>query len=378
VSNLFTIFFDCHSFDTGWQGTTTYLAGVLNALPAAAARGAPHINLRIVCAARDEAAIRRHVGVNFDFLRINTGFGRRNLLDIPAALMRTRADLVVSQYVRPFFSPCPTLSVIHDVLFLDYPGSYSKSYRKVRRSLFSWSARRSHFVSTVSTYSAKRISAHFKIDPSRILITPNAVDPAFLSEERKTRPTTAGGPIRLLMVSRFEQRKRVEWGIEAMDALAEAGVSCELTIVGSGEGRYAESIRRLVDVAKTRRGHSISVKAGLSIADLVSEYGRSDLFLFPAEAEGFGIPVIEAAAVGTPCVISDGGALAGFNGHFCGATFPSHDKEAFLSSVKSVVHRLPELKIQAAENRHRVSKTYSWSVAAQPYVDVIRQLRGSN
>ena len=371
------IFFDCHSFDTGRQGTTTYLGGVLNALPAVAARLAPDIDLKLICAAQDEARVRSQVNVEFDFVPIRTGFVRSNLRDIPVALRRTGADLAVSQYVRPFISPCPTMSIIHDVLFLDYPESFSWSYRAIRKQMFRWSAHRSTFLSTVSRYSAERISANFGIPMSDILIIPNAVDREFRFAARKGLlefPTT---PVRLLSVSRLERRKRHEWGIYAMDALAEDGIKSELTIVGGGDGVYAEDLRNAIEEARMKRGLQISTKSDLSVADLIAEYVRADIFLFPAEAEGFGIPVIEAAAVGTPCVISTGGALAEFEDHFCGVSFPSDDLEAFITGIRSVTTNLPKFREGALANRQHVSETYTWEAAAEGYVNVIRHLEAA-
>lgn len=371
----FTVFFDCHSFDTGWQGTTTYLAGVLNALPKVAAHRAPNLDLRIVCAAQDEDAIRRCVVTDFDFVPIRSGFFYRNVIDIPKALRKTRADLVVSQYVRPLFSSCPTMSVIHDVLFLDFPESFSWTYRTVRKLLFGWSARQSSFVSTVSRYSAERIAAHYRIDQSRILIIPNGVDPDFIAAEKQPQMHNARSTMRLLSVSRLEKRKRHEWGIVAIDALAEDGIDSKLTIVGGGDGDYAAELRALVEEARVERGRHITLKSGLSIEELVNEYTNTDLFLFPSEAEGFGIPIIEAAAAGLPCVCSNGGALEELEGQFSGISFLSGDAHAFLVAVRTVAANLEDYRTAAAKKRKMVAATYNWESAAEAYLTLMLGLQ---
>ena len=373
MGNDFRILFDCHSFDTAWQGTTTYLAGILNELPGAAARLMPELHLQIICAAEREDNIRRHVGIDFEFVPIRIGFIHRNLVDIPNALRRTGADLAVSQYVRPFISPCPTLSIIHDVLFLDYPKSFPWSYRTVRKWLFRWSAHRSSLVSTVSRYSAGRIAVHFGIKTSDILIVPNAVDAAFVAVASKS-PVTSDGPLRLLSVSRLERRKRHEWSIRAMDALAADGIQSELTIVGSGDGPYADELKREVEEARTQRTRKISMKSGISISELAAEYARADIFLFPSEAEGFGIPVIEAAAAGTPCVVSSGGALVEFDGYFQGASFAAEEFPAFLTAVQSVAKNLAILRDRARSNRTAVAECFTWTAAAEGYIEAIRRL----
>ncbi|MBM2294569.1 glycosyltransferase family 4 protein [Sulfitobacter pseudonitzschiae] len=374
MTKYLTVFVDGHSFDTGWQGTTTYLTGILNELPGAMARCAPEVKLRLVCSAEKEENIRQHVTTPFEFVSIRGGFLRRNGFDIPRALCKTGADLVVSQYVRPFFAPCQTLSVIHDVLFLDLLQSFSWKYRLSRYVMFGWSARHSSLVSSVSTYSAERIEAHFGVSANSIPIIPNAVDLSFLAAERQ--PWAAGTPLRLISVSRLERRKRHEWGIAAQEALACAGFESELTIIGGGDGPYAEDLRAEVEAAQNR-GLNVMIRSSLPFSELVEAYARSHIFIFPAEAEGFGIPVIEAAGAGIPGVVSDGGALADFEGHFVGELFPAADKQAFIDAVLRVAENLDEFREMAEVARQQVGKTYSWRNAANNYAEIFKTIAES-
>ena len=245
------VLFDCHTFDVGWQGTTTYLAGLINALPAVVSQRAPNINLQIICAAKSQESINRFINVDFDFEPIRTGFIARNLIDIPLVSRRCGANLVVSQYVRPFFSVCPTLCVIHDVLFLDFPESFSLKYRIIRKIFFTWSAKNSNFVSTVSQYSAKQISHHLGIRQDTILVISNAVDPAFLNRQNTSEPDNKN--FRLLSVSRLERRKRHEWGIYALEALASRGITASYTIVGTGNDMYSKELHTLAEQANKKK-----------------------------------------------------------------------------------------------------------------------------
>ncbi len=375
MTRPFRILFDAHTFDTGWQGTTTYLAGVVNALPEAMERLAPGQKTEIFCAAATETLISQAISVPFTFVPIRTGFVARNTIDLPKAAAEIGADLVVSQYVRPFRSPCPTLSVIHDVLFLDYPESFSWRYRKTRGALFGWSARRSTKVATVSRYSAERIAAHFGIPSASILLTPNSVDPVFVNAVRPTASQTQR-PLKLLSVSRLEQRKRHEWGIRAVENLSQAGISAEYLIIGGGEGPYADRLKAEVAAAKAA-GLSVEIKDSVPFADLVSAYASADLFLCPSESEGFGIPVIEAAAAGTPCVVSNGGALAEFEGAFVGQSFVAGDMEGFLAAVRKVAANIDTYLEQAAAKRRAVADRYQWSSVADVYAATIIEMEHS-
>lgn len=368
------VFIDGHTFDAGWQGTTTYLAGILNALPAAMARVAPDVDLRLVCSGDSEDNIRRHVSTNFQFMRVGRGFVRRNCLDIPLALRATHADVVISQYVRPFFAPCLTFSVIHDVLFLDFPKSFSWAYKFFRKVLFKWSARRSSFICTVSKYSAERIANHFGLALDRIDVIPNGIDPAFSSV--KAPPRRIGEFVRLLSVSRLERRKRHEWGIAAQEALAVAGIKSEYTIIGSGDDAYAMELREAIESAR-QRGLAVEIRSRLGFNELIDAYAMSDVFLFPAEAEGFGIPVIEASGVGLPCVVSNGGALNEFRNVFVGESFPAHDKDAFVEAVLKVARNHGSLRDEAEQQRHVIAAAYCWPSAADKFARILKTIADS-
>ncbi len=366
----FRVLFDCHTFDIGWQGTSTYLAGVINALAKVAAERAPELDLQIVCAAKDQQAVDRFIDVAYVFEPIQSGFTKRNFFHIPRAARRCNADLVVSQYVRPFFSPCATFSVIHDVLFLDYPESFSWTYRTIRKMFFAFSARKSTFVSTVSEYSADRIAYHFGIDRSSIIVIPNAVDPAFENSERSRADHDK--VFRLLSVSRLERRKRHEWGIDALQALRSNGMDASFRIIGEGSGEYAEGLKKAVMVARDERGLDVSLSSGLDFSALVQAYADADLFIFPSLSEGFGIPVIEAGATGTPCVITNCGALSEHDGQFCGFAVHPDDHAGFINRVCMLANDIETQRLLARDMRLNVSRKYSWDNAAQAYVDVIQ------
>jgi len=372
---LLRLLFDCHSFDTPWQGTTSYLSGLINALPGAVERRARDLRLELYCAARHEINIRRHVHEPAIWVPAASGFLRRNMWDIPRALRRLDIDIVVSQYVRPFLSPCPTVSVIHDVLFLDNPDLFARGYVATRKILFRWSARTSDCVTTVSTYSATRIATHFGIPQEDIHVIPNGVHSGLFAGAQ-SRETVSGRPVRLLSVSRLEQRKRHEWGIEAIRTLSSLGISAEYTIVGHGQGRYAKDLRQMVQQAALD-GLRVQIKEGLGMQQLAEEYTRADIFICPSAIEGFGIPVAEAIASGLPCVVTDGGALAAFRGRFAGHMSARDDQSSFISGVVDVAQALPHYVTTARHWREDAMQRYGWPHIADSFLDMTMQMQGS-
>jgi len=359
------LLFDCHTFDVGPQGTSTFLAGLLNALPdAAAERGLP---LSIVCAAQDAAKVARFVRVPHHHVPIEHGFLARNLLGLPR-LTADGADAIVSQYVRPFRSHAPTVSVIHDVLFLDYPALFGWRYRFSRRLLFGWAARNSDAVITVSDYSRQRISHHFGIAPERIDVLPNAVEVETTAAGPVERQD--GAPLRLLYVSRFEPRKRQEWCIDAAQALAQRGRQVELTLVGSAQGAYADMVRARI-AAIPPGGPIVRIASDVSDTALAELYRTTDLFLFPSECEGFGIPVIEGAAYGIPGVVAANTAMRELVDDFAGVATEAVDGAAFAEAVVAAAGRLPALRSAAAEQAPRTRDRYRWGTVARDFLEIL-------
>lgn len=355
---------DGHTFDVGPQGTTTFLAGLLNALPEAAELlGLPVPEIYCACSKREAAE--RYLGIPFEHVPIRTGFLIRNAFELPRVSYRLRPDATISQYVRPLWLMGKSSSVIHDVLFLDFPELFSWSYRTTRRLLFGWSARHSDSVFTVSAYSRGRLSHWFGLQGSRIRVVPNGVHLPNGGGLRALAPEA--GRIALLYVSRLEQRKRQDWCVTAVEQLASQGRDVELILVGSGEGPYADQVRAMVKKAKGD-GHSICLHESISNSELDALMSRASIALFPSQGEGFGIPVIEACARGIPCVVADNTALAELRHWFAGPTFASESYSDFLEKLSNSIEGIEALRADAVQRASRVQKAFAWPAIASSFL----------
>jgi len=361
ASRQLRLLIDCHTFDVGPQGTTTFLAGVLNALPGVSAQtGGPDVKL--FCAARSYEAVERFLTVPFHYVPMTGGFVRRNAVALPRLARETDADWVVSQYVRPFRVNARTASVIHDVLFLDFPALFGWSYRAIRRVTFGWAARHSDAVITVSNYSRDRIAHHFGRPASAIDVVYNAVGNQFIERAAaQAYSERAPGPLRLLMVSRLERRKRQDWCIVAAVRLAGEGCDVVLDLVGTGHDAYADEVRAL---AAANPG-IIRLRERIDDEALVAIYNKADLFLFPSECEGFGIPVIEAAALGLPCLVADNTALKELRPAFVGPSFTGSSAEELANAVRATLADIDTLRRNARAMGARVPALYNWNEAAR-------------
>lgn len=368
------LLFDSHTFDMEPQGTSTFLSGLINALPAVLAEHFPGVALDIHCAAASNSNVANYITVPYTFHPINTAFVSRNVLGLPRLARQIDADVVISQYVRPVWVPKHSVSIIHDLLFVDFPEQFSAKYRTTRQVLFGLSARFSSKVFTVSEYSRDRIAAVYKIDVNRIGILPNAIDVAVL------QPTPVAGnapdkkPVQLLYVSRLEQRKRHEWCVRAFEDLRQEGRDVQLTLIGGGGGDYADHLRQELAALSTKYDGRLRHLEGISQTRLQSAYAGADVFLFPSLGEGFGIPVIEAAAQGVPCVVTDGSALSELSAFYAGASFKPDDYPQFLQTIRHMIDYLDQYKAAAHANIAKVTGYFSWNLTAQRFVASLLEL----
>jgi glycosyltransferase involved in cell wall biosynthesis len=156
----------------------------------------------------------------------------------------------------------------------------------------------------VSEFTRQEILRRVSVDPARLVVVPNALDPLLEPKAKGTVPRVAA-PL-ILTVSRLsasDRYKGIDHLIEAMPAILRGEPKARLRIVGRGDDQT-----RLYELARSLRVATSVEFAGFVTDDkLQSEFDRCRLFALPSEKEGFGLVYVEAMAHGRPCL----GARAG-------------------------------------------------------------------
>ncbi len=130
-SKRLKIFIDCHIFDDGFQGTTTYLKGMYGVLIKDKTK-------QFYLAAVDVERLKTIFGTaeNVHYVRYKShGKFYRLLIDIPGIIKRNEIDYAHFQYITPPFKYCKYINTIHDLLFLDYP-HYFRSHTGWSKAFF--------------------------------------------------------------------------------------------------------------------------------------------------------------------------------------------------------------------------------------------------
>jgi glycosyltransferase involved in cell wall biosynthesis len=137
----------------------------------------------------------------------------------------------------------------------------------------------------------------------RIAHFPLGCDLVALTPPRRGLPVRQPGHVRCLMVGTVEPRKGYAQALDAFEAMWARGIPVELAVVGRAGWQVERLLARLAShPERDRRLHWIQ---GADDAELLAAYRDCDVLLAASEGEGYGLPLVEAAALGLPVLARD-------------------------------------------------------------------------
>lgn len=257
----------------------------------------------------------------------------------------------------PLGSPCPFSLTIHDLIHLDIPEERSwvkyAYYHGVVRPALS----RAACIFTVSEHSRQRIAEWSGVDERKIIVAGNGVA-AHFSPDGSVWPHAR--PY-LLYVGNQKPHKNVEGMIQAF---ARSGLARECDLVLSGDvGRSLVGLAAQLGVADRVRGLGF-----VEEADLPSLYRGATMLVMPSRYEGFGLPLVEAMACGTPVLSSNRTSLPEIGGDAV-CYFDPDDEESFVEGLRVLLGNAirSELRSRGLER----AKRYDWDRVAERIRDGI-------
>mgnify|MGYP001820574330 FL=1 len=235
----------------------------------------------------------------------------------------------------------PFVLTIHDLQFLTHPDYLSPSKLRYLSSVVPRSVRAASVVAVPTDYVRRTVVDAYGPDPSRVIVVPHGVEPTLgadapAEDELRQRYGLGGGRV-IVFPAITHPHKGHRF---LLDVMAQRWNDPDLRLV-------------LLGGIGTADGDVIEAIATLGLADRVVRAGRvpdadrdglialADALVFPSEYEGFGAPVVEAMALGTPVICSDQPALAEVVGD-AGLVLPA-DLDAWADALDIAGERAPEL-----------------------------------
>lgn len=256
---------------------------------------------------------------------------------------------------------------IHDVNPRAYPTSYSLQFRLFYRALLPLVGRRSCQVTTVSRYSAGELARYGICKPDRITVLPNGHEHALRWRPMHSPATAAvAGPDTIVVIGSTIPHKNVRLVLSLADRLAAANL--RIAVVGAADPRVFSAAVPLAEA------DNVSWLGRLSDAELAALLGDSLCLAFPSFVEGFGLPPLEAMALGCAVVVSDGTSLP----EVCGnaALYASPDDACSWLEHFVRLRNEPGLRAALVARGMARSRLFSWRESARGYLDLMASADG--
>jgi glycosyltransferase involved in cell wall biosynthesis len=266
--------------------------------------------------------------------------------------------------------PAPSVVTVHDVLPLRMREHFSRLIAERYRVLARLATRRAARVLTGSRHSREEIAELLGVPIERIRVTPYGVEERFRPVEPDIEWLEARFSVRppyVLCVGTLEPRKNLVGAVRAFERVRGDFPDHTLVLIGGKgwKGGEFERLMKRTSARVTRTGY-------VGEDELVALYCAADCFLFPSFAEGFGFPVLEAMACGTPVISGDRTSLPEVVGD-AGLLVDPHSCEALAHALARLL-RSPELRNELGRRGAERSRRYSWAACAAATLDVYREV----
>jgi glycosyltransferase involved in cell wall biosynthesis len=296
-------------------------------------------------------------------------------LPVPFELVAPNQDIMLFPNYRRYRTVGkPTMTVVYDLGYLTLPDSVHPGFIRRLRRIAPQAIRRSEVIGVVSETLAGEVKAAYPEASGRVaVITPgvSAALPRSAAPDWRSRLGALGlRPGYVLHVGTLEPRKNLVKLVEAHGRLPDRlGRRHPLVLVGP-RGWSDGPILEAVEQAAHRVRHLPFVED----ADLRVLYQGAALLTFPTRYEGFGLPVLEAMALGVPVACSDIPVL-----HEVGQEAVAYFDHGDPDSIAGVVAGLlddPDLRRRHRELGWQRASAYSWEASGRKLVDVLLELGG--
>ncbi len=292
---------------------------------------------------------------------------------LPRYARRAELDLIHLQYLAPLFLSCPYVTAIHDVVWRAMPETFPRLHRTIMNAQMPRTARRAARVICGTQSAARDIEKYLPVRGEKITVTPYSIDPRYyvpvtaVQIDQVRRKYELGNAPYVLSVGVLQPRKNLPRLIEAFNQCLQAYPDWPHQLVIVGKKGWGEQ-QSAIPNPKSK----ILTTGYVADEDLPALYAGAACFAYPSLYEGFGLPIIEAMACGTPVLTSHNGAMSEVAGSAAQLVDPL-SVESIASGLEAIlgaperVHQLQELgKARAAQ--------FSVEKQAQTTLDVYAQM----
>lgn len=251
---------------------------------------------------------------------------------------------------------------IHDANVWNAPESYSLGFRTSYKALLPCLGKTACNISTVSHFSLTELVRRDIVPSCRAFVAPNGHEHALMwKPEHSAATRSVASRNTIVMIGSAAPHKNVDLILGLADRLGKVGM--EIAVVGMSDSRvFSRGTAR----AEARNIHWLGRIGDSELAALLMD---SLCLAFPSLTEGFGLPVVEAMALGCPVVVSDRASLPEVCAN-AALYAPAHNPHAWLDRFISL-RNSKALRLQLAAKGKARALAYSWRTSALRYLEAM-------
>ena len=258
-----------------------------------------------------------------------------------------------------------TYFTVHDATMWKYKETLSIKNKLYMRPLSNLGIKRSKKILTVSNASLKNILDVFPQIQGKIVNTGISISPIFRPEDNQAKLKDVKNKYNLpskyfLTVGSLEPRKNLKFLISSFIDLKKRFPNDYKLVITGRAAWGSQELKKMIDNKDIK--NEVIFTGYVPDEDLVSIYTLADCFIYPSIYEGFGLPVLEAMACGTPVMISNTSSLPEVGGDAALYFSPYVKEELVMQMQRFIIN--PELKKELSKKGLERSKEFSWKRVA--------------
>ena len=268
--------------------------------------------------------------------------------------------------IAPCFVPSSKrlIVTIHDLAFITYSDSFSKFFRIYYKLMVPLIIKRADKIITVSNYSKKEIEQYYPNARGKVVVISLGYNLNFKTLENiKIKK-------QILYVGSLNERKNFISVIKAFEIMNNKHY--KLLIVGNFSSTFSLSDETQLILKKAKMNQNIEFVQGVSDDGLIKLYNESTVLIFPSFYEGFGLPVLESMACGTPVICSNTTSLPEVGGDAAVYCDPNNIED--IKNKIEIVLNNKELQNNMRDKGLLRAKLFSWEKSAQMHLEVFKEV----